>query len=306
MIGKLTALTLVSCLFLVALPLFSQNGQAVTYTTTIYLDQSENAASVAPGQSGVVTFTGYVTCVQSGIGDGMQDILVSLTAAAGGWATTITPATISFYQSNESQPFCIDVLVPPETSSSIRQELIVGGVSRVVPGATGKTLKEVKAMVTVDQFYYLDVNCTTPQITRGPGGSAVFDIIVVNKGNGQDNVRMEVADGQTDLDGAGITIIMGKTEFVVPEGGNTTVTVSLYVPKDYSGEQVFMLKLKFYSYTALSMGEVPFDFYYPLYLRADSSIEGGGTPGFEAGLALLCLMMAMAVIAAIDRRRFVH
>jgi hypothetical protein len=325
MIGKLTAFTIILGLALVALPLFSQDAQAVSVKTTISLDQSAQTAQVAPGQQGIVTFTGSVTCNETGLGSTVQNVQVSLSSSAGGWATTITPSTMTFSNMNEVQTFSVSVKIPPGTSSYISQEMIVGGTAQVVPGVTNQQLEEAKAIINVKQFYKFQINCTEPFIECPPGGAGVYNINILNRGNGQDTIRLEVEDGQEELNAESILLQVSQTEFIIDEGSNATAKVTMIVPSSFRGNQVFSIKLKIYSFKALAMDEIPVETTYPIYLRANSDSKPAAddddgvadntttdddkketTPGFEAGLALVCLMMAMTVIVVIDRRRFVH
>ena len=92
-----------------------ESDAILTTICTIQLDQSSQTAQVAPGQLGIVTFTGTVTTDMT-IDSTVQKVLVYVTGSAGGWATTVTPSTLAFSRQVTSGTFSIS---SPMTSIKI-------------------------------------------------------------------------------------------------------------------------------------------------------------------------------------------
>ena len=290
--------------FQVGVTYIPEESDAVLATIcTISLDQSQQTAQVAPGQSGIVTFTGTVTTDMT-IDSTTQKVLVSLTSSAGGWATSVTPSTMAFSRQLTSGAFSISVKVPPRTSHTITTTLIVGGTYQNIPGL-GNTIKETTAMINVKQFYKFQVECSKPFLEVDPGDQFVFQLKIRNMGNDQDTIRIN-QDPITEkkLNDMGWAVMLSQTDIILDEGTDQVVKISVTPPKEWNvwKNEITTIKVKIYSFQAMSLGEIPVEATYPLYVRE----RGASAPGFEFELMAFALIFIMMIVTAITGRKLSH
>lgn len=287
--------------FQVGVTYVPEKSDAVLRTIcTITLDQSTQTAQVAPGQLGIVTFTGTVTAEMT-LDSTTQKVLVALTGSAGGWATTVTPSTLAFSRTLMSGTFSVSVKVPPGTSYSITQELIVGGTWTNVPGAMGSNIPETKAMINVKQFYKFSVECTKPFLEVNPGDQFIFQLKIRNMGNFQDTLRIS-QDPITEkkLVDMGWAVMMSTTDIILEEGTDQVVKISVTPPKEWNvwKNEITTIKVKIYSFQAMGLGEIPVETTYPLYVRE----RGASAPGFEFELMAFALLFVMMIVVTLTGR----
>ncbi len=283
--------------FLVLVP---GEGEAVLApTVTVALDQAEMTAYVAPGQKGVVTFTGTVHCSQV-FDTATQKVIVTLEANAGGWAWSITPSTMAFDRQIKDAVFSVSVKVPPRTSHMITQQLTIQGRWYNSPGVLAGDVFPANAMVNVDQFYKFQVECTKPFIEVSPGDPFSFQLKIRNEGNDQDTIKIMV-DGATDkkLNDMGWAVMLSTNEYIIDSGSEQNVKISITPAKEWHiwKNEVVTIKLRIQSYQALSLGEIPVETSYPLFVRE----RGYSAPGYELAGALfgiLGLVMLMTFFSA--------
>lgn len=286
--------------FQVGFTYIPKESDAILQTVaTISLDQSSQTAQVAPGQQGIVTFTGTVT-VDMTIDSTVQKVLVSLTGSSGGWATTVTPSTLAFSRQVTSQTFSVSVKVPPGTSYSVTQELIVGGTCRNVPGLA-YNVDETKAMINVKQFYKFSVECSKPFLEVAPGDQFVFQLKIRNMGNYQDTLRIS-QDPITEkkLVDMGWAVMLSQTDIILDEGMDQVVKISVTPPKEWNvwKNEITTIKVKIYSFQALGLGEIPVETTYPMYVRE----RGASAPGFEFELMAFALVFVAMMIVGVAGR----
>lgn len=265
---------------------------------TISLDQPSQTAHVAPGQDGMVTFTGSVNCRMT-FSVGLEQVIVSLISEAGGWTTSLTPSTMAFTREITDIPFTCAVKVPPRTSHQISGELSISGKAHVVPGAPiNHNVDPVKAAIYVQQFYKFQVSCTKPFQEVSPGDQFAYQINIKNVGNSQDTV-MIVLDPriEQELMDKGWAIQFSNNQYIIDEGSEQVVKINIQPPQEWNvwKNEVMTIKLKIFSYQAQSLGEIPVESTYPLYVRE----RGWSTPGFEAYLVYAAFIVAAFLLAGV-------
>ena len=181
---------------------------------SIRLAQQKMTAYVAPGQDGIVTFTGTVTA-QAPWSPNNQQIIVNLEGDAGGWACTNPPELI-FSKGQTERDFAITVQVPPESTHTLQRNLIINGTWHYEPGATSGTVDPVTALIYIAQYYDCDLDTSTPILEAEKGGYAEFVVDVINNGNANDEMILEVLN-LDDLAYDDITIQMSDDVVSVPE-----------------------------------------------------------------------------------------
>jgi hypothetical protein len=147
-------------------------------------------AFVAPGQEGLVSFTGDVS-TDAPWSPNIQYFIVELTAEAGGWGVS-TPSPLIFSKETVVQPFRITVQVPSETSSSVMAELIVGGTWNYDPGVMSGDVEPARGIIYIQQYYSIGLSCDDSIIECPRAKTSDMDILVRNDGNGPDKIHPEV------------------------------------------------------------------------------------------------------------------
>jgi len=197
---------------------------------------------------------------------------------------------------------------------------VVAGQWRVSPGMTMGNIPEATAMMNVAQYYKIEANCSKPMLSIGPGGKAEFRVLVKNLGNDQDTIRVQMAEGGSQMSSAFYAVAFSQTDLIIEEKGDKTFNLSITAPKEISSEKTYALKLKIYSFQAEGLGEIPCEVFISLYLNADPDYEGTGdddtggnttvndddgedTPGFDASLILMALLTVFAAVIAIRKKK---
>ncbi len=220
---------LIIILHLFAIGDISDNSQAASTMAAIILDQSEQEANVGPGENGTLIFTGRVEVEMVGPGSNIQMIVVSLSADCI-WPTTISPTTMTFQaQGPRQQNFTVTVQVPNFTSSSITEELTVGGTAKVVPGVRFYKIPPSKGIINISAYSILNLSSDDPEKESLRGESLLYLLNIKNDGNSNAQVKVGIDDymGLTDKG----WIIRGPSDdFLVEEGNDIIGEIHVIVP----------------------------------------------------------------------------
>ena len=265
---------------------------------TIQLHQTQQVVQVAPGQPGVLMFTGEIRA-QVPWSPRIQYLLVSLTYEASGWATSGTSVVI-FTRADNTMPFTCTVKVPPMTSHQVVGTLNVIGRWNYQPGITGGPVNPVQAIIIVDQFYQFSVGCEKPYLQVSPGDSLGFRMRLINEGNSIDRLRMEITN-LAELNQKGWTVQLSQDQFQVPEVQERVVTVSVTTPVKTIiwKNDVDMIRLRVVSSQAEQLGKVSYPSEYSLYIRQ----KGFQIPGFEPAIAIIALVLLATLLYGTARKR---
>jgi hypothetical protein len=264
----------------------------------IELAQTKQTAYVAPGQDGVVTFTGQVTATIPW-SPNVQYLVVTLQADAGGWPVSVPPS-LTFNRAITTQGFTLSVQVPVETSQKTQGQLSISGRWRYSPGTLGGTVDPATAIIVIKQYYQFSVGCDKPYVQVGPGSSLGFKIRLINEGNAADRLRVEI----TNLDrlaNKGWTIQLSQDKFSVPEKQEKVLTVSVTTPVEWNiwKNDVDTIRLRIVSAQAESLGDISDIADYSLYIRQ----RGFSIPGYEPVLAVMALTLMAVVLIGFARRK---
>jgi hypothetical protein len=274
---------------------------AFSATVTVGLDQAEQTALVAPGQKGVVTFTGTVHCTVP-LDTSVQKVLVSLQANAGGWPWSLTPSTMVFDRQVKDAVFTVSVRVPPRTPHLITQQLIIDGKWYIKPGILSGPVFPATAMINVRQFYKFQLECSKPFVEVSPGDRLTFQLRIKNEGNDQDTVRLSL-DPKTekDLNNMGWAVMLPASEYVIDAGSEEVIRITVMPKQKWNlwKNEVTTIKIKIYSFQAMSLGEIPVETTYSLYVRE----RGYSTPGYEMYLVVFGLICIGLVTAGFSTRK---
>jgi hypothetical protein len=279
-----------------------QETEAVgSATVTVGLDQAEQTAMVAPGQKGIVTFTGTVHCTVP-VDINAQKVLVSLQATAGGWPWSLTPSTMVFDRQVKDAVFTVSVRVPPRTPHIITQQLTVDGKWYIKPGILSGPVFPATAMINVRQFYKFQLECPKPFIEVSPGDRLTFQLTIKNEGNEQDTIRLSL-DPKTEknLNDMGWAVMLPASEYVIDAGSEEVIRITVMPEQTWNAwkNEVTTIKVRIYSFQALSLGEIPVETTYSLYVRE----RGFSTPGYEMYLVVFGLVCIAFVMAGLSARK---
>jgi len=270
-------------------------------TVTVALDQAEQTAQVAPGQKGVVTFTGTVHCTMP-VETTVQKVLVSLEANAGGWPWSLTPSTMAFDRQISDATFAVSVRVPPRTSHIITQQLTISGRAYNRPGALATNVFPATAMINIKQFYKFQLECTKPFLEVDPGDQFSFQLKIRNEGNDQDTLKITIDPAsEKRLDDKQWAVMLSQTEYIIDEGSDQVVKISITPAQEWNiwKNEITTIKLKIFSYQALSLGEIPVESTYPVYVRE----RGWSVPGFEMYSVVFAFIVCAFLLAGISTRK---
>jgi len=232
----------------------------------------------------------------------VQKVLVSLEAQAGGWPWSLTPSTMAFDRQISDATFSVSVRVPPRTSHVITQQLTISGKAVNRPGALQSQVFPATAMINVKQFYKFQLECTKPFLEVNPGDQFSFQLKIRNEGNDQDTIKISIdAASEKRLDDKGWAVMLSQTEYIIDEGSDQVVKISVTPAQEWNiwKNEITTLKLKIFSYQALTLGEIPVESTYPLYVRE----RGWSTPGYEMYLVVLAIIPMALMMAVLSSRK---
>ena len=189
---------------------------------TITLHQSKQTAYVAPGDDGIVIFTGTVTAVAPWSPD-VQTLIVHLEADAGGWVVTNPPA-MEFTKGVTEQDFAVTVQAPPETSHMVQGTLTISGKWRYSPGTMQGSIDETTALIYIDQYFDCDLDTSTPSLEAEKGGNAEFIVDAINNGNANDDMTIEIINLE-HLVSEDINIQLSDHVIAVPEQQSREISI---------------------------------------------------------------------------------
>jgi hypothetical protein len=218
----------------------------------IELSQTKQTAYVAPGQDGIVTFTGQVT-VSIPWSPNIQYLVVTLEVSCLDWPTSVPPALV-FNKAQRQQSFIISVQVPIGTPASVKAILFVNGSWQYSPGITGGECDGASAMIIIAQYhsFLASPKSAVTYVEEDSFGEVPFTI--ENLGNGDDRVRMEIKNVD-ELEEYGITAapLTGSVKLPYDE----IVEASIMVSMDYNVIfDTYAIEVRFISEIAESLGHI--------------------------------------------------
>lgn len=264
----------------------------------IELAQTKQTAYVAPGQDGVVTFTGTVTATIP-VSPQIQYLVVNLQAEAGGWPVSVPPS-LTFNRAITQQGFAVSVQVPVETSQKTSGQLSISGRWSYSPGTRGGNVDPATAIIVIKQYYQFSVGCDKPYVQVGPGSSLGFKIRLINEGNAADRLTIEVLN-LDKLANKGWTVQLSQDKFSVPEKQEKVLTVSVTTPVEWNiwKNDVDTVRLRITSAQAEQNGDISDIADYSLYIRQ----RGFSVPGYEPVLAIMSLTILAVLLVGFVRRK---
>jgi len=220
---------------------------------TIALAQAKQTVYVAPGQDGIVTFTGTVF-VQVPWSPNIQYLVVDLSADAGSWPVSVPPS-LTFSKAVKQQSFTISVQAPIGAPADESHTLTVGGTWHYEPGMTGGQCEPATAIILIKQYYTCDLETKTPFIEALANERLDTSVLVKNTGNGDDEIQLEIANHE-DLAIRGIDVYLSDSKVSVEY--NETVETGIIIQVDrYAAHGPYDIEVKAWSAYMAQLGENP-------------------------------------------------
>ncbi|MFW3147012.1 MAG: choice-of-anchor T family protein, partial [Thermoplasmatota archaeon] len=238
-------------------------------TVVINLHQSKQTAYVAPGQDGIVTFTGTVTA-QVAWSPNIQYLYVDIEAYAGGWPVS-TPPRLTFSRAQKEQSFTVSVQAPNGASSDDPHGLFVNGTWSYSPGVMSGECEGATAIIVVAQYYALDIGADDPIVQCERPGEAELTIFIENIGNGNDEAGLDVTNFDELLD-QGIEAMLPDNRFVIEEGEIREILLYLK-SSDKPRQGTYEIELEAHSFTAVQRGYPQEKAYFTAYIEVVREIE---------------------------------
>jgi hypothetical protein len=195
----------------------------------IELLEQNKTANVAPGDTGVVTFSGKVTVDMNPV----TRVVVSLMAEDTWGSAVVEPSTLLF-ASNGEQPFSVSVRAPKEASCNTVGEVRVTGRWRMYPGTLGGPCEPnegVVGIINIAQYCRFSTSTDSSNIEITAGSDAKFTLNIHNEGNGLDSFNIEICNIE-ELESKGINVRINQILLELAEKQNGSVEISISVPDD--------------------------------------------------------------------------
>jgi len=248
-----------------------------TMIATITMDQAEQTAQVAPGQTGIVRFTGSVHYTVPIDCSGPFTANITLEGEAGDWECKIIPSNVTLSRYDSDATFVVSVRVPPLTSHIETRQLEVSGNGTTIKEGMNVEFMPVHAMVNVKQFYRFEVECEEPFKEVDPGDQFSFQFKIRNEGNDQDTIKISIHPAsEKRLDDMSWAVML-STLHIFDEGSDQVVKISITPASDPPSrpEEKITLGLSIYSYQALALNETPVEssLFLRVHVRAYPDID---------------------------------
>ncbi|MGA1873871.1 MAG: choice-of-anchor T family protein [Thermoplasmatota archaeon] len=273
-------------------------GQAIV-TVNPESGQSALHAKVDPSRGGIVTFKGYVTLTDAWNPD-VQFVIVQLEAEVEGWEVTRIP-TLTLTKSFTELQFAVSVRVPAGFRTSgldVTKIMTITGNWAYEPETRSGDVQPLDVFIYIDQYYEYRIRCDTPFIQTSPGGEFDIELEIINEGNGNDEVAIEIERRDT-MEANGWAFVFETTKWDVPFQGSVKVPVHIATPKRWDGwrNNIMVVKFSLSSEQAMTTHSVSEPASYSIFIRQ----RGVSVPGFEPAFALISVFLAMSFL--LYRRR---
>jgi len=274
-------------------------GQAIV---TVNPESGASAlhAKVDPSRGGIVTFRGYISLTEAWSPD-VQFVVVQLQAEVEGWEVTTIPVltmTSSFTQIG----FSVSVIVPAGYKTSgldFTKIMTITGSWAYEPDSRGGQVQPLDVFIYIDQFYEYRIRCLQPFIQTSPGGEFDIELEVINEGNGDDEVAIDI-ERRDVLEANGWAFVFGTTKWEVPYQQTVKIPVHIATPKKWEGwrNNIISIKFSLTSEQAIMTNSVTEPASYSIFIRQ----RGVSVPGFEPVVAFFAVMIASMFVLYRRRR----
>ncbi|MGA1792710.1 MAG: choice-of-anchor T family protein [Thermoplasmatota archaeon] len=283
--------------------LFPDDAEAVGEAiVTVNPDSGQSAlhAKVDPSRGGIVTFKGFVTLTEA-LSPDVQFVVVNLQAQVEGWEVTAIPI-LTLTSSFTQLQFAVSVRVPAGYKTSgldATKIMTITGRWNYEPNTRSGDVQPLDVFIYIDQFYEYRVRCDTPFIQTSPGGEFDIEVEVINEGNGDDEVTIEI-DRRDTMESNGWAFVFDTTKWDVPYQKSVKVPIHIATPKKWDGWRNNIVVIKFIvtSEQAIASHSVSESATYSIFIRQ----RGVSVPGFEPVLALFAIIIASTFFAYRRRR----
>jgi hypothetical protein len=195
-----------------SVPIISSTVGGVGCGPTIALAQAKQTAYVAPGQDGIVSFTGTVF-LRLPTSPTYEGVRVQLFTSAGEWYAT-TPDQMIFPPVIKQRDFIVSVYVPTGAQYNKSGQLTVWGRWYCLNSDKNGTIPPATAIILVKKFYQTELEVQDRLLRIHPGGSTDTMLYLRNKGNGEDRTRLEITNVK-GLEEEGLKVSLERDKYTI-------------------------------------------------------------------------------------------
>ncbi len=196
-------------------------GDLGTPTIRLILDADDREVDVSPGSNGAVSFELDVLCDLPEYLANDIFCSVTLETKAHWWEVTRIPQ-LNFTREIDHYSTRIEVRVPINTSSEDDLDLEVWGTWAYSNGNGTGQIEIVRGHIDVIPFYKLYIGCNNPEILAKVGERVTFQILMVNRGNSDILVLLDITCNSNHID---ISTYESSITMTKGEAKNITIAV---------------------------------------------------------------------------------
>lgn len=259
------------------------------YGVTIEISgEAEKLVDVRPGYPGTQFLTFTVT--NTGTGNTWERVELTSTVSAG-WQSAPSPSIMILNQGQSKE--CIvfvsanrNEIAPFQTFVELRGEATDGSTGPQKTPSPGTAV----GVLNIEQYSLIMFDAVTPYQKIGPGKENVFSFKVTNIGNGQDQLKFEIAN-QEELMDKGWTVVQPDDLVINPGGKKETILLSVRTPKGLWKDEVHTIQIIAKSKIQTKYTE---DSFTTVWVR------GVYIPGFDP----MFTIMAIGMIAIVFKKKY--
>ncbi|MFW3145211.1 MAG: choice-of-anchor T family protein [Thermoplasmatota archaeon] len=202
------------------------------------------------------TMVGAVHMDYSWDDESIQYLIVELSVFCEGFSCWIEPDEIFFSRAQKLQRFTVIIEAPLSTSSKLTNELKLEGSWHSDPGERTGTIAPETVPFNVKEHYHHELEPVDTYAEADIGDTVTFRCLMINRGNGDDVVRVYIVNDYVFEDlGWTIEIINGTD--LIPEGERRELKVKITTSKA-TPSGVHTMRLRIVSNEAESKGEISY------------------------------------------------
>jgi hypothetical protein len=240
---KISTLVIIVWLILIVLFLIvPANSNAVTILpiATIGLDQPVQVADVSPNGTGLVTFTGTVSCELNQF----TTAVVSLNSEDTWNSSVVVPSSLQFSSSDPGdKEFEVTVKAPLGTSRNTVGQVVVSGRVVMYPGSVYGTCQPsdgVVGRIDIAPYYEFVVYTNEDLIQTRPDKTVKGDFTIQNNGNIRDTYEVSIPN-ENQLYNKGIQVTSENEIIDIEEREEKRVDFTIITSKDAAKYETYSI-----------------------------------------------------------------
>jgi hypothetical protein len=284
--AKISVGIIIAVMLMSALLVFMPKDASAQYEYGVTIEISgdkEKTVDVRPGYPG----TQYLdfTVTNTGSVNSWERVELTSTVQAG-WQSAPSPSIMVLNQ-GESKSCTVFVsanrneIAPMQTIVELRGDATTGSSGPQKEEASGTA----SGTLSIEQYSLIMFDADTPYEKIGPGKESIFTFRVQNIGNGQDQLKFDIANVD-DLEDDDWTVVR-PDDIVIQPGRKETIRLSVRTPKGFWKDEVHTIQLVAKSKINAKYTE---DSFITLWVR------GVYVPGFDPMFTIIAIGMIAVIV----------